>query len=72
MTGHDVTYHDGAFLAVSLVEVDHFLERKSQMTSELRTKKGSSEEVKISRANAKGPAVPSGSDSCENVSVMPN
>lgn len=28
MTGHDVTYHDGAFLAVSLVEVDHFLERK--------------------------------------------
>lgn len=47
------------------------LKGKSQMTSELRTKKGSSDEVRMSFAKANGPAVPRGSDSCENDRVMP-
>lgn len=42
------------------------------MTSELRTKNGSLEEVSISFARARGPAVPNGSVSWEKVKVMPN
>ena len=37
------------------------------MTSELRTKKGDSSWARMSRAKARGPAVPRGSDSTEKV-----
>ena len=46
------------------------LNGKSQITSELKTKNGSSPEVRLSFAKAKGPAVPSASVSWENESVI--
>lgn len=45
---------------------------KSQMTSELSTKKGSSLEARVDCASLMGPAVPSGSSSSENVISMPS
>jgi hypothetical protein len=39
----------------------------TQMTSELRTKNGESSFARMSRAKARGPAVPRGSVSTENV-----
>ena len=42
----------------------------SHVTSELKTKKGSPS-LRCARASASGPAVPSGSGSCEHVSLTP-
>ena len=74
---------DGAFAAVLFVEVNELeegvvlqgqkLEGKggirdvTQMTSELRTKKGESSLARMSFAKARGPAVPRGSVSTEKV-----
>ena len=44
----------------------------SQMTSELRTKNGESSFPRISSASLRGPAVPRGSDSIENVILTLN
>jgi hypothetical protein len=48
----------------TLVERGHI---RTQITSELRTKKGESSLARMSLARANGPAVPSGSVSTENV-----